>query len=62
MNPKVAKGIIMQRGQYNLGNNFVYGLDSQGGISARNVPIKEGDISKCLDDSKIVHAVRVDNK
>ena len=41
LNPKTAKSIATHRGQYNLGNNFEYGLDNRGGISARNKPVQE---------------------
>lgn len=62
MNPKIAKTINSHRGQYNLGNNFEYGLDSRGGISARNYPVKQEDIKKFLDESAVSHQIRGDNK
>lgn len=62
MNPKIAKDIATHRGQYNLGNNFEYGLDIRGGISARNYPIKKEDMKKCLDESKVDHVINSVNK
>ena len=62
MNPKIAHDITKQRGSYNLKNKFEYGTDKKGGISARNKPVSNDEVMKCLDFQKDDNNVNIANK
>lgn len=51
-----------QKRLMDLTNKFEYGLDQSGGIAAREGPVKNEDIQKCLDHSKQNYAQSIANK
>ena len=62
LHPREAKNINTSRGNYTLANKFEYGYDNKGGISARNIPVRKEDLTKCLDESFLTKAIKTDNK
>jgi len=41
-----------------VSNKFEYGLDKEGGIKARPVPVSKEEISSCLETSAVMHQLR----